>query len=323
MPRRTHAAAAVLALGALLAAAAGAQAPAAARIDRNVVYGMVSGLALLADVYRPAQPNGIAIIAIQGSGWYHPMRYDAQPLKERREVVEHAGRFAAAGYTVFVINHRSAPRFRYPDPVEDAQRAVRFIRARQADYGLTSDRIGAWGSSSGGHLVELLGTLDGAGQPADLDAVNRQSAKVQAVVAVFAPSDLRTMFPATARQGTVASLMGFAYQDPAGPTGARPEDLESRMYREASPATHVDAADAPMLLFHGDQDEIVPIQQSELMEAALKKAGVAVRFTRVPGGKHGGNFQFPAGDPRAPDEIGAAVAWFDAHLKATGPKSDR
>lgn len=312
MPRRILA---VLLLGSVLAGPAWAQGPAAPRVDRNVVYGMVSGLALLADVHRPAQPNGIAIIAIHGTGWYQAMRYDAIPLKERREVVEHAARFAAAGYTVFVINHRSAPRFRFPDPVDDAQRAVRFIRAHKADYGLTSDRVGAWGSSSGGHLVEMLGTLDGAGRADDLDAVNRQSAKVDAVVALFAPSDLPTAYPATSRPGTYSALMGFAYQDPALPGGARPDDVEIVAYRAASPVTHVNAGDAPMLLFHGDLDEIAPIQQSELMEATLKKAGVEVRFTRVPGGKHGANFQFPAGDARAPDEIGAAIAWFDAHLK--------
>ena len=137
-----------------------------ARVDRNVVYGMYSGLALLMDVYRPEQPNGIAVVAVQGSGWYSPMRYDASQLKASREVTSHAERFAAAGYTVFAINHRQAPRFRYPAPIEDVQRAVRFIRFH-ASEGITSDRIGAWGSSSGGHLVELLGTMDGKGDASD------------------------------------------------------------------------------------------------------------------------------------------------------------
>jgi hypothetical protein len=133
------------------------------RVDKNVVYGMYSGLGLLMDVYRPAQPNGIAIVAVQGSGWYSPMRYDASQLKANREVTRNAERFAEAGYTVFAINHRQAPRFRYPAPIEDAQRAVRFVRFQASAYGITSERIGAWGSSSGGHIVELLGALDGKG----------------------------------------------------------------------------------------------------------------------------------------------------------------
>jgi acetyl esterase/lipase len=274
---------------------------------------MVSGLGLLMDVYRPAQPNGIGIVAIMGSGWYQPMRYDALPLKTRPDIVEYCERFAAAGYTCFAINHRSAPRFRYPDPVEDAQRAVRFIRARKADFGLTTDRIGAWGASSGGHLAQMLGTLDGKGRPGDLDPIERESAKAQAVVALFAPSDLVTMFPATNRQGTVAAFLGFAYQGPNA--GARPDDVESVVYREASPVTHVTGDDAPTLLYHGDQDTTVPIQQSELMEATLKKAGVAARFVRVPGGRHGAHFGIP--DTIAPpDDAADAIAWFDAHLKA-------
>lgn len=232
-------------------------------VDRNVVYGMYSGLGLLMDVYRPAQANGIAIVAVQGRGWYSPMRYDAPQLKGWREVTSHAERFAAAGYTVFAINHRQTPRFRYPAPIEDVQRAVRFIRFHASDYGVTPDRIGAWGSSSGGHLAELLGAMDGKGDASDSDPVNRLSAKVQTVVALFAPSDLILMFSTTARPGALISLMGFSYQDPAvapPPLGVRPDDVENRQYRAAAPLTHVTADDPPMLLMHGDQDTVVPIK---------------------------------------------------------------
>jgi acetyl esterase/lipase len=287
-----------------------------ARVDRNVVYGMYSGLALLMDVYRPAQPNGFAIVAIQGSGWYSPMRYDASQLKVSREVTSHAERFAAAGYTVFAINHRQAPRFRYPAPIEDAQRAVRFVRAHASDYSITSERIGAWGSSSGGHLVELLGTMDGQGDASDSDPVNRVSGKVQAVVALFAPSDLMLMFSTMERPGALTSLMGFSYQDPATAfVPARPDDFENRQYRDASPLTHVTPDDAPMLLMHGDADTIAPIKQSEIMVSALTQAGVTVRLVKVPGGRHGPNFRLPAGDPRLPDHMGEAVRWFDARLR--------
>jgi acetyl esterase/lipase len=296
-------------------------------VEKNVVYGMYSGLGLLLDVYRPARPNGIAIIAIQGSGWYSPMRYDAPALNTNREVVRHAEQFVAAGYTVFAINHRQAPRFRYPAPLEDAQRAVRFIRFHASRYGITSDNIGAWGSSSGGHLVELLGTMEGKGDASDSDPVNRLDAKVQAVVALFAPSDLPAMFGTTSKAGVLSALMGFAYQDPeGGPPDrrvARVDEFENRQYREASPITHVTADDAPMLLMHGEQDVVVPISQSELMEAALKQAGVQVTLIRVPGGKHGPNFQLPIGDARLPDHVGEAIRWFNAHLTArrTSPPS--
>jgi acetyl esterase/lipase len=288
-----------------------------ARVDKNVVFGMFSGLALLMDIYRPAQPNGFALVAIQGSGWYSPMRYDARQLKDTDEVIRQARALSDSGYTVFVINHRQTPRFRYPAHLEDVQRAVRYVRAHAADYGIAPERIGAWGSSSGGHLAALLGTLDGAGDHTDTDPVNRLSAKVQAVVAYFAPADLTR----TGGGGAITVLMGFAYQDPnVGPPGPRPDHIENRIYREASPISHVTSDDAPMLLMHGDQDTVVRVEQSELMEQALKKAGVAVTLIKVPGGNHGPNFRLKPGDPRLPDHTRAATRWFDLHLRRDNGK---
>ncbi len=116
-----------------------------ARVDRNVVYGMYSGLALLMDVHYPAEPNGYGLIWIGGSGWHAPTRYDARQLKERAV----PQMFLDAGYTVFMINHRAAPRFRYPAAVEDAQRAVRFVRHNAERYGIDPDQLGAWSGEAG------------------------------------------------------------------------------------------------------------------------------------------------------------------------------
>jgi len=92
-------------LGMTLALSASARleaAPATDTVDRNVIYGMYSGLALLMDVYKPARPNGAGVIAIQGSGWYQPMRYDASLLSSRTGVIAYARDLSQAGYTVFV-----------------------------------------------------------------------------------------------------------------------------------------------------------------------------------------------------------------------------
>ena len=86
-----------------------ANATAQSRIDRNVIYGMYSGLALVMDVHYPDRANGYGVIAIQGSGWNAPLGYNAAPLKDR--VASWRG-LTAAGYTLFAINHgsRNAPR---------------------------------------------------------------------------------------------------------------------------------------------------------------------------------------------------------------------
>ena len=133
-----------------------------ARVDRNVIYAMYSGLALLLDVYVPETPNGYGGIHISGSGWSAPLSPDARPLKEAGHVAHEAYPMVKAGYTIFTINHRAAPRFRYPDPVHDCQRAVRWIRANADTYDINAKRIGAIGGSSAGHLVTMLGVLDGA-----------------------------------------------------------------------------------------------------------------------------------------------------------------
>src|SRR5947207_4586824 len=92
----------------------------AERLDKNVIYGMYSGLALLMDVHYPEKPNGYGVIFISGSGWHAPLEYAAEPLKQGSQARLYGPRLTAAGYTVFPISHRAAPRFRYPAAVEDA-----------------------------------------------------------------------------------------------------------------------------------------------------------------------------------------------------------
>ena len=270
----------------------------AQRVDKNVIYGMYSGLALLLDVHYPERSNGIGIIFVHGSGWNAPLGWNARPLKDAAT----PQRLTAAGYTVFAVNHRATSRFQYPAPLEDVQRAVRFMRVNAATYKISPDVIGAFGGSSGGHLVSMLGTLDSEGMSDDPDPVNRVSAKVQAIVAVMAPSDLakiRTPDGAVA----VALLMG-----------GRP-NFEGKRFSVASPVTYVSKDDPPFLLIHGNADPVVPFEQSQIMEAALKGAGVTVKLIAVEGGTHNFGFGFKPDDPRAPDMFGEAIRWFERYLK--------
>jgi hypothetical protein len=97
-----------------------------------------------------------------------------------------------------------ATAFTYPAPVEDARRAVRFIRYNAGKYGIEPLRLGGVGGSSGAHLASLLGTMDGAGDPGDPDPVNRESAKLQSIITRAAPLDLLQMNP-----GNVADALGL------------------------------------------------------------------------------------------------------------------
>ncbi len=271
------------------------------RIEANVIYGMYSGLALLLDIYHPDQPNGYGLIHISGSGWRAPLGLDARPLKESAHVQIEGLPLVEAGYTLFTINHRATPRFHYPAPIEDAQRAVRFMRYHAEAYGIDPDRIGAIGGSSGGHLVSMLGVLDGRGDPDDASPINRLSAKVQCVVARAAHSSF--VMDGDGRGAPWMLLSAVVSPD------ADPGSVEFRRALEASPITHVTPDDPPFLLIHGEADDVVPIAQSEAMAEALRAAGVPVVHRRVPGVGHGPGLL-------ADLELRAEVrAWFDEHLR--------
>jgi acetyl esterase/lipase len=271
------------------------------RIEQNLVYGMYSGLALLMDVHHPDEPNGYGVIHIAGSGYTAPLSVDAGQLKHQPGHLRHeAWPMIGAGYTVFAINHRSAPRFRYPTQDEDARRAVRFIRSKADLFGIDPDRIGAIGGSSGGHLVSMLALQDGTGDPEDPSPINRLSAKVQCVVARAVRAK---------RSGNDSQLLlGYRIMPRLGE-----ESEEHRTAREASPYTHVTADDPPMLLLHGDVDPIIPIQGARDLKEALEKVGVPVELIEVKGGGHGAGFR--GTDQDVKEIYTRAVHWMDKYLK--------
>jgi acetyl esterase/lipase len=276
------------------------------RVDRNVVYGMYSGTALLLDVHYPAKPNGLGVIFIPGSGWSAPLGYAAPPLKESDQVGMYVPSLTEAGYTVFAITHRATPTFRYPAQLEDAQRAARFVRANATKYGISPTRIGGAGGSSGAHLVSMLGTMGAPGNASDPDPVNRESARLQVIVARAAPLDLLQMNPSSA-SAALALLLGSRVVETTPKTS-----VEYKAAWDASPINYVSADSSPFLLIHGDADKTVPFSQSEMMEAALKKAGVPVKLVTVQGGDHGPTFP---GATNPPDYKGEMVKWFDVYLR--------
>jgi acetyl esterase/lipase len=274
-----------------------------ARVERNLVYGMYSGAALLLDVHRPAKSNGRGLIFISGSGWQAGLDYAAVPLKEQ-QVGIWGPPLTAAGYTVFALNHRAAPRFHHPAALEDVQRAIRFVRFNAKNYGIDPARLGGVAGSSGGHLVALAATLAAPGIRSDTDPVNRESATLQAIVLRAAPVDLANI-------GTlegIAFVTSYMEAPPSQPSAAL-------AYAAASPLLQLSTKTPPMLLIHGDADKIVPFAQSTAMLAALEAAGVPARLVLIPGGEHGIDFGSPK--PRAgwPDYLREAVSWLDRYLE--------
>jgi acetyl esterase/lipase len=290
--------------------AGGGATPAAAqpRVERNVPYGMYSGLALLLDVHVPEAQNGAGVLFVPGSAWTAPLGYAAVPLKET-QIQDWAPDLLRAGYTIFVINHRATPRFTHPGPIEDVQRATRFIRHHAARFGIDPARLGAIGGSSGGHLVALAAMLGAPGIAGDPDPVNREPATLRAIVLRAAPTDLNAMIGASTL-GTAAVVALVGRLPPAG-------DDDRQAFRSASPIAHVSPSAPPTLLLHGDADDIVPFRQSVAMAAALKDANVPVSLVRIAGGGHGSTFVMNGPPhPRFQDALRETTAWLDRYLGA-------
>jgi acetyl esterase/lipase len=273
-------------------------------IERNVVYGMYSGLALLLDVHHADKPNGRGVIFVAGSGWQAPLEYSALGLKDSPGFNPWGPALLRAGYSVFSVNHRAAPRFHYPALLDDVRRAVRFVRANAARYKIDSTHLGGIGASSGGHLIGLVATLQSSGSGDEPDPVDRESSALQAVVLLATPTDLTQLTGVT--QQVARSFLGLPYS-------AR---NDNRLYTSASPIAHVSSTAPPILLIHGDADEGVPFQQSVAMEAALGAVGVPTKLVRLPGGVHRADLgASEKADKSWPDFLGEMTRWLDAHLK--------
>lgn len=209
---------------------------------------------------------------------------------------EPAGAFVARGFAVAAINYRLSQHAIFPAQIEDCKAAVRWLRANAARYGYDPTRIASYGGSAGGHLAAVLATT-GDVKAFDIGANLGVSSRVQAAVDFFGPTDFLQM---DAHRPSAAAMTHDTPDSPesqlvGGPIRDNPDKVA-----RANPITYVTPDDPPFLIVHGDADLLVPHHQSELLEAALRKAGVRVRLVTIPGGPHGGE-TVKAGLPLALD----------------------
>jgi acetyl esterase/lipase len=252
----------------------------------NVVYGMVSGAALLMDVYTPPRPNHKAIIYIVGSAWgfVYPLHYNQTPLKDDVFLDStYTGQWVASllqnGYTVFVINHRFTPKFQYQDIIEDCRRAVRFVRYNAKDYQIDPMHIGAMGHSSGGNLASLLGVSDNT-KITSRSPIDSVSAKVQAVVTLAAPFSVVSIN----RPEDTTIDNNFVVSVIAAYMGSLPEMksgnfVMSGKFVDASPIAQVTKDDAPTYICYSDNDPVIAVRQATEMYDALLRQNVPAKIT--------------------------------------------
>ena len=278
------------------------------RVERteDVIYGRKDGMALTMDVFQPSNANQCGIIYLVNGGWASSK---ATPLMQNVEP-DYYRTFLARGYTVFAVVTSSQPRYTIPDLMSDALRAVRFVRANAWKFGVDPHLLGITGSSSGGQLTLSVAAMGGPGQPDAPDPVDRESSAVQAAACFFPPTDFLNF------GGKGISGVGEGPMKPLHAAfGPRAETAAGRqaLGREISPIYLVTAQLPPTMIIHGDQDDVVPLQQSESFVERAKAVGVKEIELIVRAGKGHG---WPRGSIvwKSDEDLQEFIRWFDTHL---------
>jgi acetyl esterase/lipase len=239
-----------------------------AREFKDIAYAPDLGL----DLYMPANvASPPLIVFVHGGAW-------RAGSKDRAPTV-----FVDNGFALASLDFRQSGEAPFPAMIHDIKGAIRFLRAHAGDYGYNPDRIAITGESSGGHLAALVGITNGHAElEGTVGGNSDQSSDVQAIMSYFGASDLTTIL----QQST---SFGFGLREPAleALLGTVPEE-DPEIAALASPVTHVDANDPPLLLLHGDRDPQMPINQAHQLEGAYEELGLDITFDVVHGAAHGG-----------------------------------
>lgn len=260
---------------------------------KDLVYCKNGGSEQLLDFYLP-EGNGPfpVVIFIHGGGW------SKGDKSENSEV--YIPKLLENGIAVAPINYRLAREGKFPAMIEDAACAVRFLRSEANYFNIDPDNIGVFGGSAGGHLASLLGTMDDGDFLGD-GFYSEYSNRVKAVGDLYGPIDLTIEQPGVTSQilknvfgETTFSDMGFA-----------------------SPINYVSADDPAFIIFHGVDDEIIPISQSEAFYQALSSVGVSVEFIKVQSAGHAfvPSTKGVKTSPSVPQIAQELADWFKEHLK--------
>ena len=278
MRTRSTLRATLLALLAALCMPGGAAEPARHLLD--IPYATVDGQSLALDLHLPAGvTNPPLVVHVHGGAW------------RAGNKSEYPDFLVASGFAVASVEFRQSTVARFPANTHDIKAAIRFLRAKQKDYGYRTDRIAITGTSSGGHLAALVGTTNGVKELEGTAGEHLgESSAVQAIVSWYGASNFTTIL-------AQSTPFGLNVREPALKLllGDLPDKVPE-LARLASPVAHAGAGDPPALLLHGNQDRQMPVNQLLELEAAYRRAGLSIETMIVDGAGHGDKV-FQSGEP--------------------------
>lgn len=216
----------------------------------DVVYGMVQGAGLIADIASPDSPGPHPVVlSVHGGRWIREDRHTQSSIDVKQ--------WADFGFFAMNIEYRLVTCSPAPACYQDVQCAIRWVHAHGEKYNLDVNRVFLIGMSAGGHMVSLAATL-GDGKFARTGGWEDQPNAITGAISASGAYDLRKLD------------WGSGWMPPGEPWDA------ARQY--ASPIEHVSADTRPLLLLHSDNDRSVPIDQAVRMAEALENVGAPFTF---------------------------------------------
>jgi acetyl esterase/lipase len=206
--------------------------------------------------------NGTAVVVCPGGG-YGFLAVDHEGKQIGEWLNQH-------GVTAFMLKYRIAPRYRHPAPLQDAQRAIRTVRARAKEWNVDPKRVGIWGFSAGGHLASTAGTHSDDGKADSSDPIEKVSCRPDFLILCY---PVITLEPPYAHMGSRNNLLG------KNPDPKTVENLcNEKQVTDKTP---------PTFIFHTDEDKGVVPENAILFYMALKKAKVPAELHIYEKGPHG------------------------------------
>ena len=206
--------------------------------------------------------TGTAVVVCPGGGYRN--------LAMDHEGVQIARWLNSIGVAAFVLKYRLGPRYHHPAPLDDAQRALRYVRLNAARFRVDPGRVGIWGFSAGGHLASTTATHFDRGDAAAAEPIGRMSARPDFAILGYPVISFTTEYT---HEGSRRHLLG--------------ENPDPKLVELLSNEKQVTAETPPTFLFHTNEDTGVPPENSVLFYLALRKAGVPAELHIYERGRHG------------------------------------
>ncbi|TDG00392.1 alpha/beta hydrolase [Paenibacillus piri] len=207
---------------------------------------------------QTAEPAA-AVIVCPGGGYARRADHEGEPV---------ALWLNSLGISAFVIHYRVAP-YKHPNPLLDAQRAIRTVRSRAGEWNVDKSRVGILGFSAGGHLASSAGTHYDHGRPDADDPIEREGCRPDLLILCYPVIS----FGPYAHAGSRQNLLG--------------EDAEQALVDEMSSENRVTEQTPPAFLWHTADDASVPVENSLLFASALGRNKVPYELHVFESGRHG------------------------------------